>query len=117
MRAFFIGIVSIVFALLAIPFLTGYILHEGSFDYFLSIVGAILLLSAIFLLVSGRIGSGLLLLVFSGLVILYSKGYIQFGFIGGDFFYRSVYFAGIFIPCWIIMLALVLVLAGILRRN
>jgi hypothetical protein len=116
MRAFFRGLLLVIVVLLTIPFASGLILHLGSFEYFLAVVGAILILAALLLLVRGRISQGLLMLAISVIVLISSKNIIHFnGF--NNLLYGSYYFGGMIIPMWLLILLVVLIVALAVRRN
>jgi hypothetical protein len=116
MRAFFRGLLFVVVALLAIPFATGFLLHLGSFEYFLAVISGVLLLTGILFLIRGRVSQGLLILALSIIVFLSSKDMIRMDGMN-NIFYSSYYFGGAFIPSWLIIVAVILLIVLIVRRN
>jgi len=116
MRAFFRGLLLVVVALLAIPFATGFLLHLGSFEYFLAVISGILLLTGILFLIRARVSQGLLILALSIIVFLSSKDMVRLDRMD-NIFYGSYYFGGAFIPSWIIIALAILLIVLIVRRN
>lgn len=117
MRTFFIGMLLIIGAFIAIPFLTGFLLHEGSFEYFLAVISAVFLLSGILLLFRVRpmIRPAIFLIAFSVITFLVSKEMIRWE--GHNPFFSSYYFGGISFPHWTLILFAILLIALIIRRN
>ena len=109
MRNFFAGLLILLVAIVSVPFLTGLILYFGSFEYYLAIVSASLMLVGFFLLFRGRwFRHGLVLILLSTVAILSSKEIIHFeGFnpISGTY-----YLGGIEIPIWGLILCMAIVI-------
>lgn len=115
MRAFFRGLILIIVTLIAIPFATGFLLHEGSFEYFLAVISAVLLLAGILLLIRARLSQAIFLLFLSVITFLSAKEMIHWD--GHNLFYGSLYFGGMIIPLWLFILLIVLLVALVVRRN
>ncbi len=116
MRAFFQGLLLLIVVLLALPFATGYLLHSGSLEYFLAVISGILLLTSILFLIRARVGQGLLMLVLSVIVFMYSKKVIRLENVD-DFFYSSYHFGGTYVPSWLIVLLGTLLVMLAFRRS
>jgi hypothetical protein len=115
MRAFLRGLLLIIVALIAIPFVTGFILHTGSIEYFLAVVSASLLLASILLLIRARLSQAILLLALSVITFMSSKEMIHWD--GYNPFFGSYYFGGMIVPLWLLILLVVLLVALAVRRN
>ena len=116
MGVFFRGLLMILIALIAIPFATGFLLHMGSFEYFLAVISAVMLLAGILLLIRARLNQAILLLALSVITFMSSKEMIHFnGF--NNLFYSSYYLGGMMIPNWFLILIFALVVILAIRRN
>ncbi len=115
MRAFFRGLLLIIVALIAIPFAIGFLLHEGSFEYFLAVISAVLLLAGILLLIRARLTQAIFILALSVITFMSSKEMIHWD--GYNPFFGSFYFGGMIVPMWMLILLVVLIVALAVRRN
>jgi hypothetical protein len=77
MKAFYRGLLLIIVALIAVPFVTGFIQKEGSFDCFLDILSGALLFTGILLIIRARLRQAILLIALSLITFLSSNKIIH----------------------------------------
>lgn len=115
MRAFFRGLLLIIVALIAIPFATGFLLHAGSFEYFLAVISAVLMLAGILFLIRARLSQAIFLLALSVITFMSSKEMIHWDRYNP--FFGSYYFGGMMVPIWVFILLVIMIVALAVRRN